>query len=140
MELSVLNIEGQETGRTVSLPDNVFNVEANEHVVWLDVKQHLANKRQGTHKAKERGEVKGSTRKLRKQKGSGFARVGDIKSPILRGGGRIFGPRPRDYGFKINRKTKALARRTALSEKARNNSIFIIEEPNFDMPKYQRLR
>jgi len=111
MEIEVYNIEGKKTSKKVSLDDSIFNIEPNDHVIYLDVKQHLANKRQGTHKAKERSELSGSTRKLRKQKGSGMARIGDINSPVLRGGARDFGPRPKDYNFKFNKKTKKLARK-----------------------------
>lgn len=139
MEVKVLNIQGQETGRTIELNDSVFNIEPNDHAVYLDVKQHLANKRQGTHKAKERGEISGSTKKLRRQKGSGAARVGSIKSPVLRGGGRIFGPRPRDYEFKVNKKVKQLARRSALSSKVKNNEIIVIEDFTFDAPKTKEM-
>ena len=118
MEIAVLDIKGKEIGRKVTLSDAVFGIEPNEHAVYLDVKQHLANKRQGTHKAKERAEIAGSTRKIKKQKGTGTARAGSIKSPVFRGGGRIFGPRPRNYSFKLNKKQKQLARRSALSQKA----------------------
>ena len=135
MKLNVLNIKGEDTGKTVTLNDEIFGIEPNDHAIYLDVKQHLANKRQGTHKAKERGEVAGSTRKLIRQKGGGGARRGDTKSPVLVGGGRIFGPVPRDYSFKLNKKVKALARKSALSYKAKDNSIIVIEDFSFDAPK-----
>jgi large subunit ribosomal protein L4 len=135
MEIAVLDIKGKEIGRKVTLSDAVFGIEPNEHAVYLDVKQHLANKRQGTHKAKERAEIAGSTRKIKKQKGTGTARAGSIKSPVFRGGGRIFGPRPRNYGFKLNKKQKQLARRSALSQKAQDNAIVIVENFSFDAPK-----
>jgi large subunit ribosomal protein L4 len=135
MNLNILNIEGQPTGRSIELPDNIFGMPANQHVVYLTVKQYLANQRQGTHKAKERNEVEGSTRKLHKQKGTGGSRKGDIKNPVFRGGGRIFGPRPRDYGFKLNKKVKQLARLSVLSDKAVNNNIIVVEDFNFDQPK-----
>ena len=135
MELSVLNINGQETGRKVTLNDSIFGIEPNDHVLYLDVKQYLANQRQGTAKAKERSEHAGSTRKLGRQKGGGGARHGDINSPLLRGGGRVFGPKPRDYRFKLNKKVKALARRSALSYKAQENAIIIVEDFTFEAPK-----
>ncbi len=135
MELNIYNINGEVTDKKITLNDSIFGIEPNEHVIWLDVKQYLANQRQGTHKTKERGEVKGSTRKLFRQKGTGSARRGDIKSPIMVGGGVIFGPKPRDYGFKLNKKVKALARRSALSLKAKNNQITIVEDFSFDQPK-----
>ena len=135
MELAVYNIKGEDTGKKVVLNDAVFGIEPNEHVVYLAVKQFLANQRQGTHKAKERSEVAGSTRKLGKQKGGGGARRGDINSPLLVGGGRVFGPRPRDYRFKLNKKVKDLARRSALSAKALNNEIVVVEDFNFEAPK-----
>ena len=135
MELSVLNINGQETGRKVTLNESVFGIEPNDHVLYLDVKQYLANQRQGTAKAKERSEHAGSTRKLGRQKGGGGARHGDINSPLLRGGGRVFGPKPRDYGFKLNKKTKALARKSALSYKAQENAIVVVEDFTLDAPK-----
>jgi large subunit ribosomal protein L4 len=136
MELAVYNIKGEDTGRKVTLNDEVFAIaEPNEHAVYLDVKQFLANKRQGTHKAKERSEIAGSTKKLGRQKGGGGARHGDIKSPLFHGGGRVFGPRPRNYGFKLNKKVKALARRSALTYKAQNNQIMVIEDIKFDAPK-----
>ena len=135
MEVAVYNIKGEDTGRKVTLNDNVFAIEPNEHVVYLAVKQYLANQRQGSHKSKERSEVSGSTRKLHKQKGGGGARIGDINSPLLRGGGRVFGPRPRDYRFKLNKKVKQLARRSALSAKAQDNQIMVVEDFTFEAPK-----
>ena len=135
MELAVYNINGEDTGRKVMLNDDVFAVETSEHAVYLDVKQYLANQRQGTHKSKERSEVSGSTRKLHKQKGGGGSRIGDINSPVLVGGGRGFGPRPRDYRFKLNKKVKQLARRSALTEKLRANQIKVVENLNFEAPK-----
>jgi len=135
MEINVLNIKGQETGRKVTLNESIFGIEPNDHVIYLDVKQYLANQRQGTAKSKERSEISGSTRKLGRQKGGGGARHGDINSPLLRGGGRVFGPTPRDYGFKLNKKVKALARRSALSLKAQENAIVVIEDFTFDAPK-----
>ena len=131
MELSVLNINGQETGKKVTLNDAVFGIEPNDHVIYLDVKQYLANQRQGTAKSKERSEHSGSTRKLGRQKGGGGARRGDINSPVLVGGGRVFGPKPRDYSFKLNKKVKILARKSALSYKAKDNEIIVVD--NFDM-------
>lgn len=135
MELAVYNIKGEDTGRKAVLNDEVFAIEANEHAVYLDVKQYLANQRQGTHKSKERSEVSGSTRKLHKQKGGGGSRIGDINSPVLVGGGRVFGPRPRDYRFKLNKKVKQLARKSALTVKAQENQIIIIEDFQFEAPK-----
>lgn len=135
MEVAIYNKEGQDTGRKAVLNDQVFAVEANEHAIYLDVKQYLADQRQGTHKSKERSEVSGSTRKLHKQKGGGGSRIGDINSPVLVGGGRVFGPRPRDYRFKLNRKLKALARRSALSVKAAAGQIVVVENFSFDTPK-----
>ena len=135
MEISVLNINGQETGRKVELNDAVFGIEPNDHVLYLDVKQYLANQRQGTAKAKERSEHTGSTRKLGRQKGGGGARRGDINSPVLVGGGRVFGPKPRDYRFKLNKKVKVLARKSALSYKAQENAIVVVEDFNFEAPK-----
>jgi large subunit ribosomal protein L4 len=136
MELAVYNIKGEDTGRKVTLNDEIFAIaEPNEHAVYLDVKQYLANQRQGTHKAKERSEIAGSTKKLGRQKGGGGARHGDIKSPLFHGGGRVFGPRPRSYSFKLNKKVKALARRSALTYKAQNNQIMVIEDIKFDAPK-----
>lgn len=135
MEVAILNKEGKDTGRKAVLNDAVFGIEPNEHAIYLDVKQYLANHRQGTHKSKERSEVSGSTRKLHKQKGGGGARIGDINSPLLSGGGRVFGPRPRDYHFKLNKKLKALARRSALSAKAASGQIVVVENFTFDTPK-----
>ena len=135
MELAVLNAQGQETGRKVVLSDAVFGVEANDHAIYLDVKQYLADQRQGTHKSKQRNEVAGSTRKLKRQKGTGGARCGSIKSPLFPGGGRIFGPVPRDYSFKLNKKLKRLARRSALTYKAQSNAITVVEGINLDAPK-----
>ena len=135
MELAVLNSQGQETGRKVVLSDAVFGVEANDHAIYLDVKQYLADQRQGTHKAKQRNEVAGSTRKLKRQKGTGGARCGSIKSPLFPGGGRVFGPVPRDYSFKLNKKLKQLARRSALTYKAQANAIQVLENPAMDAPK-----
>ena len=135
MEISVLNINGQETGRKVTLNESIFGIEPNDHVIYLDVKRYLAAQRQGTAKSKERSEISGSTRKLGRQKGGGGARRGDIKSPVLVGGGRVFGPTPRDYSIKLNRKVKALARRSALSYKAQENSIVVVEDFTMDAPK-----
>ena len=135
MEVSVLNIKGQETGKKVELNDAIFGIEPNDHVIYLAVKQYLANQRQGTHKSKERSEITGSTRKLIRQKGGGGARRGDIKSPVLRGGGRVFGPKPRDYWFKLNKKVKALARKSALSYKAQQDAIVVVEDFDFEAPK-----
>ena len=135
MELVVLNIQGQETGRKVTFDDSVFGIEPNQHAVYLEVKQYLAAQRQGTHKAKERSEITASTRKLKKQKGSGSARYGDIKSPVFKGGGRVFGPKPRDYRFKLNKAIKRLAKKSVLSQKMRDNSIRVIETFNFDTPR-----
>lgn len=135
MELAVYNQQGQDTGRRVTLNDEVFAIVPSEHALYLDVKQYLANQRQGTHKSKERSEVSGSTRKLHKQKGGGGSRIGDINSPVLVGGGRVFGPRPRDYRFKLNRKLKQLARRSALSIKAEAGQIIVVENIDFAAPK-----
>ena len=135
MKLAVVDINGKETGREVELSTDVFGIEPNNHAVYLDVKQHLANRRQGTHKSKERAEIVGSTRKIKKQKGTGTARAGSIKSPIFKGGGRVFGPRPRNYSFKLNKGLKRLARRSALTLKANDNAITVIEDFNFDSPK-----
>jgi len=135
MKIEVLNKEGQQTGRSVELPDDIFGVEPNEHVVYLAVKQYLANQRQGTHKAKERSEMTGSTRKLHRQKGTGGSRKGDINSPLFHGGARVFGPRPRDYSQKLNKKVRRLARKSALSSKAANGQIFIVEDFTFESPK-----
>lgn len=135
MEVNVLNIKGEDTGRKVTLNDAIFGIEPNDHVIYLAVKQYMAAQRQGTHKSKERSEIAGSTRKLIRQKGGGGARRGDIKSPVLRGGGRVFGPRPRDYRFKLNKKVSLLARKSALSYKAQQNSIIVVEDFNFEAPK-----
>ena len=135
MEVSVLNIKGQETGKKVELNDAIFGIEPNDHVIYLAVKQYLAAQRQGTHKSKERSEIAGSTRKLIRQKGGGGARRGDIKSPVLRGGGRVFGPQPRDYWFKLNKKVKTLARKSALSYKAQQNAVIVVEDFDFEAPK-----
>lgn len=135
MELSVLSIKGQDTGRKVKLSDAIFGIEPNEHAMYLDVKQYLANQRQGTHKSKERAEVSGTTKKLKKQKGTGGARAGSVKSPLFNGGGRVFGPQPRDYSFKLNKKLKSLARKSALSYKAKDNNILVLEDFNFDSIK-----
>ncbi|MCX4331754.1 MAG: 50S ribosomal protein L4 [Muribaculaceae bacterium] len=135
MELAVYNIKGEDTGRKVTLNDKVFGIDVNEHAVWLDVKQFLANQRQGTHKSKERSEVSGSTRKLHKQKGGGGSRIGDINSPVLVGGGRVFGPRPRNYSFKLNKKVKQLARKSALTSKLADQQIMVVEDFSFEAPK-----
>jgi len=135
MEVKVVNISGKETGAKVQLPDSVFGVTPNDHAIYLDVKQYLANQRQGTHKSKQRNEIAGSTRKLYKQKGTGGARAGSIKSPLFNGGGRVFGPQPRDYSFKLNKKLKSLARKSALAYKAQDNSIVVLEDFNFDSIK-----
>lgn len=135
MELTVKNIKGKDTKKKVKLSDKVYGIEPNDHAIYLDVKRFMAANRAGTHKSKERGEIRGSTRKLRKQKGTGMARVGSIKSPIFRGGGRAFGPRPRDYSFKLNKKVKRLARKSALSYKAKGKEIIVIEDFKFDKPK-----
>lgn len=135
MKLEVLNINGQATGREIELSDDIFGIEPNDHAIYLAVKQYLAHQRQGTHKAKERGEIKGSTKKIKRQKGTGTARAGSIKNPLFRGGGRIFGPRPRTYGIKLNKKVKTLARSSALTQKAQNGKIIIVEDFNLDMPK-----
>lgn len=134
MELSVLNIKGEDTGRKVVLNDAIFGIEPNDHSIYLDVKQFMANQRQGTHKSKERSEISGSTKKLGRQKGGGGARRGDINSPVLVGGGRVFGPKPRDYSFKLNKKVKALARKSALSTKAAENAIVVIEDLKLETP------
>ena len=135
MELVVLNTSGKETGRKVTLDESVFGIEPNQHAVYLEVKQYLAAQRQGTHKSKERSEITASTRKLKKQKGSGSARYGDIKSPTFKGGGRVFGPKPRDYRFKLNKALKRLAKKSVLSQKMRDNSIRVLENLSFDAPK-----
>ena len=135
MEVAILTKEGKDTGRKAILNDEVFGIEANEHAIYLDVKQYLANQRQGTHKSKERSEVSGSTRKLHKQKGGGGSRIGDINSPVLVGGGRVFGPRPRDYRFKLNKKVKQLARKSALSAKAADGQIIVVDKLTIEQPK-----
>ena len=135
MEVSVYNIKGEDTGRKVVLNDAIFGIEPNDHAIYLDVKQYMANQRQGTHKSKERSEISGSTRKLGRQKGGGGARRGDINSPVLVGGARVFGPQPRDYGFKLNKKVKNLARKSALAYKAQDNAILVVEDFNFEAPK-----
>ena len=135
MEVNVYNIKGEDTGRKVTLNESIFGIEPNDHAIYLDVKQYLANMRQGTHKSKERSEISGSTRKLGRQKGGGGARRGDINSPVLVGGARVFGPQPRDYGFKLNKKVKNLARKSALAYKAQENAILVVEDFNFEAPK-----
>ena len=135
MEVKVLNISGKETGATVQLPESVFGITPVDHAIYLDVKQYLANQRQGTHKSKQRNEIAGSTRKLYKQKGTGGARAGSIKSPLFNGGGRVFGPQPRDYSFKLNKKLKSLARKSALSYKAQDNNVVVLEDFTFDSIK-----
>ncbi|MEI6577294.1 MAG: 50S ribosomal protein L4 [Bacteroidota bacterium] len=137
MELAVYNKNGEKTTRCINLDDEIFNVEPNDHAIYLDAKQYQANQRQGTHKAKEKWEISRTTKKLKRQKGTGGARAGSMKSPLFRGGGRVFGPRPRDYSFKLNKKLKRVARRSALSYKARENQIFILEDFSFDVPKTQ---
>ena len=137
MEVNVINISGKETGAKVQLPDAIFAVKPNDHAIYLDVKQYLANQRQGTHKSKQRNEIAGSTRKLYKQKGTGGARAGSIKSPLFNGGGRVFGPQPRDYSFKLNKKLKSLARKSALTYKAQDNNIVVLEDFSFDSIKTQ---
>jgi len=143
MELKVYNIKGEETGRQVNLNDSIFGIEPNDHAIYLDVKQYKANNRQGTHKAKERAEIVGSTKKLKKQKGTGTARFGSIKNPLFRGGGRVFGPRPRNYGFKLNKKLKQLARKSALAYKAQAEGLIVVEDFKFEAPKtkeYQAIK
>ncbi len=135
MEVKVVNVSGKETGAKVQLPESVFGIEPNDHAIYLDVKQYLANQRQGTHKAKQRNEIAGSTRKLYKQKGTGGARAGSVKSPLFNGGGRVFGPQPRDYSFKLNKKLKSLARNSALSYKAKDSNIVVVEDFTFDTIK-----
>lgn len=135
MKLEVINIQGEKTGREVDLPENIFGIEPNDHAVYLSVKQYLANQRQGTHKAKERGEVAGARRKLKRQKGTGTARFGDIKNPLFRGGGRVFGPKPRDYSSKLNKKVKRLARKSVLSSKASAGQIVVVEDFSFEAPR-----
>lgn len=139
MELSVLNIKGEDTGRKVNLSDAIFGLEPNEHAMYLDVKQYLANQRQGTHKSKERNEVAGSTKKIKKQKGTGGARAGSLKSPVFIGGGRVFGPKPRNYSFKLNKKLKEVARLSALSLLARDNKVALVESFNFEAPKTKEM-
>ena len=139
MELAILNIDGKETGRKVSLNDSIFGIKPNDHAIYLDTKQFLANQRQGTHKSKQRGEVAGSTRKIKRQKGTGTARAGSIKNPLFRGGGRVFGPQPRFYGFKLNKKLKQLARKSALSYKASTNKIIVLEDFTFEAPKTKEM-
>jgi large subunit ribosomal protein L4 len=138
MEIEVYNINGKKTAKKVMLDDSIFAIEPNDHAIYLDVKQHLANKRQGTHKSKERSEVSGSTKKLKRQKGTGGARAGDINSPLFKGGGRAFGPQPRDYDFKLNKKLKRLARKSALTYKASENKILVLEDFNFEDPKTKK--
>ncbi len=139
MELTVYNIKGEDTGRKVQLNDNIYAIEPNEHVMYLAVRQYLADQRQGTHKSKERSELSGSTRKLFRQKGTGGARRGDINSPLLRGGARVFGPKPRDYSFKLNKKVKVLARKSALSSKITDEAIMVVEDFNFEAPKTKQM-
>jgi large subunit ribosomal protein L4 len=139
MELAIINIDGKETGRKVNLNDSIFGIKPNDHAIYLDTKQFLANQRQGTHKSKQRGEVAGSTRKIKRQKGTGTARAGSIKNPLFRGGGRIFGPQPRFYGFKLNKKLKQLARKSALSYKASEKNIIVLEDFSFEAPKTKEM-
>jgi len=139
MELAILNISGKETGRKVNLDDSIFGIKPNDHAIYLDTKQFLASQRQGTHKSKHRGEVSGSTRKIKRQKGTGTARAGSIKNPLFRGGGRVFGPQPRFYGFKLNKKLKQLARKSALSYKASANNIIVLEDFSFESPKTKEI-
>mmetsp|Transcript_8642 Transcript_8642/g.10152 ORF Transcript_8642/g.10152 Transcript_8642/m.10152 type:complete len:210 (+) Transcript_8642:648-1277(+) len=140
MKVAVLDINGKETGREIDLSDTVFAIEPNNHAVYLDVKQYLANQRQGTHKAKERADIKGSTRKIKKQKGTGTARAGSIKSPLFRGGGRVFGPRPRSYSFKLNKNVKRLARKSALTMKLQDKNLVVVEDFGFDAPKTKEFK
>ena len=135
MDIAVTKYSGEKTGRKVSLSAEIFGIEPNDHAIWLDVKSHLANQRQGTHKSKQRNEIRGSSRKIKKQKGTGGARAGNIKNPLFKGGGRVFGPTPRDYSFKLNKKVKDLARKSALTYKAKDNSIVLIEDFNFEKPR-----
>jgi large subunit ribosomal protein L4 len=135
MKIPVFNIDGKETGKKVDLKDSIFGIEPNDHAIYLDVKHYMANTRQGTHKSKQRAEITGSTRKIKRQKGTGTARAGSIKNPLFRGGGRIFGPQPKDYNFKLNKKVKPLARKSALTYKAKNNSIMILEDFSLEAPK-----
>ena len=139
MEVAVVNINGKETGRKVKLNDSIFGIEPNDHAIYLDTKQFLANQRQGTAKSKERGEIAGSTRKIKRQKGTGTARAGSIKNPLFRGGGRVFGPKPRFYGFKLNKKVKQLARKSALSYKASTNNIIVLEDFSFEAPRTKEM-
>ncbi|MGP1515752.1 MAG: 50S ribosomal protein L4 [Bacteroidales bacterium] len=139
MELKIYNIKGEDTGKTIVVKDSLFQTEPNDHVIWLAVKQYLADQRQGTHKTKERSEVSGSTRKLKKQKGTGGARAGDINSPVMVGGGRAFGPRPRDYRFKLNKKVKSLAKLSALSYRAKDEQIKVVEDFSFETPKTKNM-
>lgn len=139
MELAVYNISGEDTGRKIKLAKDIFDIEPNDHAIYLDVKQFLANQRQGTHKSKERAEIKGSTRKIKKQKGTGTARAGSIKSPIFRGGGRVFGPRPRSYSFKLNKKLKQLARKSIFTYKAKDKQIKVYEDFNFEVPSTKKM-
>jgi large subunit ribosomal protein L4 len=139
MELAILNTSGKETGRKVNLNDSIFGIEPNDHAIYLDTKQYLANQRQGTHSSKDRGEIAGSTRKIKRQKGTGTARAGSIKNPLFRGGGRMFGPKPRFYGFKLNKKVKQLARKSALSYKASTNNIIVLEDFSFEAPKTKEI-
>jgi large subunit ribosomal protein L4 len=140
MRIKIVDIEGKDTGKTVTLNKEVFQIEPNDHAIYLDVKQHMANLRQGTHKSKERGEITGSRKKIKRQKGTGTARFGDIKNPIFRGGGRVFGPRPRNYGFKLNKKVKQLARKSALAYKAQGKAIAVLNEIKFESPKTAQYR
>lgn len=139
MKLNILNITGKDTGKKIDLNESIFGIEPNDHAIYLDVKQHLANKRQGTHKSKERAEITGSTRKIKRQKGTGTARMGSIKSPTLKGGGRVFGPQPRDYDFKLNKKVKQLARKSALTYKAKNEKIIALEDFDFEQAKTSKV-
>jgi large subunit ribosomal protein L4 len=138
MELAVYNIDGNKTDKTINLNEDIFGIEPNDHAIYLDVKQYLANQRQGTHATKQRNEIKGSTRKFRRQKGTGAARIGDIKSPLLRGGGRAFGLKPRDYSFKLNKKLKRLARKSALAYKLKDNNVLVLEDFSFESPKTKK--
>ena len=140
MKIDIINIDGQSTGKQVDLPEDIFGVEPNEHAVYLAVKLHLANKRQGTNKTKERGEIKGSTKKIKRQKGTGTARAGDIKNPLFRGGGRVFGPRPRTYDMKVNKKVRALARKSALSDKQSQGNLVVVEDFTFEAPKTKQFK
>ena len=140
MKIEVVNIQGEKTGREVELPQEIFGITPNEHVVYLAVRQYLANQRQGTHKSKERAEIAGSTKKIKRQKGTGTARAGSIKSPVFRGGGRVFGPRPRNYGFKLNKKVKSLARKSALTSKLQKEEIVVVEDFTFDVPQTKQYR